>query len=219
MVVVVDIVTGATQGIGRAVAAYLALHHQADLLVLTGRNLDRGAQAASACDNQSSKLHALFEPCDQSRYSDVVQLKDRITKYVSSADGSSSSSEDWTVGILVNAAGECPVHQELVQCPQRQANGEIVNVEIDKQFATNVLGYHFMTKVFADHFSSSNQESSSTQTHVVNIASNWAGNLDLDDLHFMRRGYDNDAAYRQSKQCNRMLSVAWAEEFSQEGQL
>ena len=90
-------------------------------------------------------------------------------------------------------------------------------VEIDKQFATNVLGYHFTTKVFADHFAGAASSNEETKTHVVNIASNWAGNLDLDDLHFRRRGYDNDTAYRQSKQCNRMLTAAWADQSSQKG--
>jgi NAD(P)-dependent dehydrogenase (short-subunit alcohol dehydrogenase family) len=45
----------------------------------------------------------------------------------------------------------------------------------------------------------------------VNVASYWAGGLDLGDLEFKRRPYDNDQAYRQSKQADRMLSVAFAE--------
>jgi len=45
----------------------------------------------------------------------------------------------------------------------------------------------------------------------VNVASYWAGNLDLDDLEFTQRNYDNGTAYRQSKQANRMLTVAFAE--------
>lgn len=46
---------------------------------------------------------------------------------------------------------------------------------------------------------------------MVNVASYWAGGLDLTDLEFKRRSYDNDKAYRQSKQANRMLSAAFAE--------
>jgi retinol dehydrogenase-13 len=46
---------------------------------------------------------------------------------------------------------------------------------------------------------------------VVNVASYWAGGLDLNDLEFKRRSYDIDKAYRQSKQANRMLSAAFAE--------
>ena len=51
----------------------------------------------------------------------------------------------------------------------------------------------------------------SAPARVVNVASYWAGGLDLEDLEFKRRRYDNDAAYRQSKQADRMLTVAFAE--------
>jgi NAD(P)-dependent dehydrogenase (short-subunit alcohol dehydrogenase family) len=50
----------------------------------------------------------------------------------------------------------------------------------------------------------------SAPARVVNVASYWAGDLDLDDLEFKRRTYNNDTAYRQSKQANRMLTVAFA---------
>jgi retinol dehydrogenase-13 len=51
----------------------------------------------------------------------------------------------------------------------------------------------------------------------VNVASYWAGDLELDDLEFRRRPYDNHAAYRQSKQANRMLTVALAERLENAG--
>jgi NAD(P)-dependent dehydrogenase (short-subunit alcohol dehydrogenase family) len=49
------------------------------------------------------------------------------------------------------------------------------------------------------------------------VASYWAGGLDLDDLQFRRRRYDNDAAYRQSKQADRMLTAAFAERLKDRG--
>ena len=52
---------------------------------------------------------------------------------------------------------------------------------------------------------------------IVNVASYWAGDLDVSDLQFERRRYDNDQAYRQSKQANRMLSVAYAKRFADDG--
>lgn len=189
----VDIVTGASQGIGRAVAEYIAFErqkHEDYLLVLTGRNSQRGSQAASLLQEITPTS---FEPCDVSDYEQVSGLKERLRQRVG---------DDFSVGILVNNAAECPRQQELVSRPQAQDDGSIRNVEIDKQFATNVLGYHFMMKTFQDHFDEG--------THVLNIASNWAGSLDLDDLHFRRRKYDNDAAYRQSKLCNRMQTVTWS---------
>jgi len=43
------------------------------------------------------------------------------------------------------------------------------------------------------------------------VASYWAGDLDIDDLEFERRRFDNHPAYRQSKQANRMITVMQAE--------
>jgi NAD(P)-dependent dehydrogenase (short-subunit alcohol dehydrogenase family) len=76
---------------------------------------------------------------------------------------------------------------------------------IELQFATNVLGYFSMMEAFTPHLSGSQP------TRIINVASYWAGGLDLSDLEFKNRPYDNDTAYRQSKQANRMLSVAFAD--------
>ena len=53
----------------------------------------------------------------------------------------------------------------------------------------------------------------SAPARVINVASYWAGDLDVDDLEFKRRRYNNGTAYRQSKQANRMLTAAFAERF------
>ena len=76
---------------------------------------------------------------------------------------------------------------------------------IEMQFATNVLGYFWLIDAFTDILKAS------APARVVNVASYWAGGLDLDDLEFTRRSYDNDTAYRQSKQADRMLSRAFSE--------
>jgi NAD(P)-dependent dehydrogenase (short-subunit alcohol dehydrogenase family) len=55
----------------------------------------------------------------------------------------------------------------------------------------------------------------SAPSRVVNVASYWAGGLDLDDPEFRSRPYDNDDAYRQSKQADRMLSAAFAERLAE----
>jgi NAD(P)-dependent dehydrogenase (short-subunit alcohol dehydrogenase family) len=75
---------------------------------------------------------------------------------------------------------------------------------IEMQFAVNVLGYFLMINAFTPHLKSA------APSRVVNVASYWAGGLDLSDLEFRHRSYDNDTAYRQSKQANRMLTVAFS---------
>ncbi|MDD2658374.1 MAG: SDR family NAD(P)-dependent oxidoreductase [Methylococcales bacterium] len=76
---------------------------------------------------------------------------------------------------------------------------------IEMQFATNVLGYFRLIDEFT------NILKASAPARVVNVASYWAGGLDLNDLEFTRRSYDNGQAYRQSKQADRMLSAAFSE--------
>ena len=82
---------------------------------------------------------------------------------------------------------------------------------IELQFATNVLGYFWLIQAFSE------QLLAGAPSRVVNVASYWAGDLDLDDLEFRRRPYNNNRAYRQSKQANRMLTVAFAERFQEHG--
>jgi retinol dehydrogenase 12 len=80
---------------------------------------------------------------------------------------------------------------------------------IELQLATNVLAYFWLTAAVTPLFESG--------ARVVNVASYWAGDLDVDDLEFRRRHYDNGTAYRQSKQANRMLTAAQAEVLAPRG--
>lgn len=101
------------------------------------------------------------------------------------------------VHVLVNNAATAP--------PRRHETPEGIEV----QWATNVLSYVWMVDALAPRLAPG--------ARVVNVASYWAGGLDLDDLEFRRRRYDNDAAYRQSKQANRMLTVAQADALAAAG--
>jgi NAD(P)-dependent dehydrogenase (short-subunit alcohol dehydrogenase family) len=106
-----------------------------------------------------------------------------------------SLADRWTgrIHILVNNAAVAP-----------RSRGE-TSEAIELQFATNVLGYFWMIEAFRAALEQG------APSRVVNVASYWAGGLDLRDLEFKRRRYDNDKAYRQSKQAGRMLTVAFAE--------
>jgi NAD(P)-dependent dehydrogenase (short-subunit alcohol dehydrogenase family) len=96
------------------------------------------------------------------------------------------------VHVLVNNAADTP--RQRMETPEGT----------EMQFAANVLGYFRMIEAFTPHLKSG------APSRIVNVASYWAGGLDFSDLEFKRRHYDNDEAYRQSKQANRMLTVAFA---------
>jgi NAD(P)-dependent dehydrogenase (short-subunit alcohol dehydrogenase family) len=100
------------------------------------------------------------------------------------------------VELLVNNVAAAP-HKRLTN-----KNG------IEMQWATNVLSYYWMPRAFEAHMLQA------SEPRIVNVASYWAGGLNLDDPEFKRRAYNNDTAYRQSKQADRMLTYGFAEEYS-----
>jgi NAD(P)-dependent dehydrogenase (short-subunit alcohol dehydrogenase family) len=101
--------------------------------------------------------------------------------------------------ILINNAARSP--RKRTETPEG----------IEVQFATNVLGYFWMIRCFSPFMKNL------PDARIVNVASYWAGGLDLEDPEFKRRRYDNDTAYRQSKQADRMLTVAFARRLKSSG--
>ena len=103
-------------------------------------------------------------------------------------------SDAWegSLQVLVNNAATCP--RARTETPDG----------IEMQWATNVLGYYRMIRYLSPHMKEQKD------ARIVNVASYWAGGLNFNDLEFKTRYYDNDEAYRQSKQANRMLSAGYA---------
>jgi retinol dehydrogenase-13 len=179
----VVLVSGATGIIGHAIARELAATPNYQV-VLLARDADRAKKAVDAIRSDTGNDNLRFVLADLCRRQSIQTL-----------------AETWAgpLHVLVNDAGVAP--------RERQVTPE--NIELT--FATNVLGYYWMTEAFRPHLERS------APARVVNVASYWAGDLDLDDLEFCRRRYDNHAAYRQSKQANRMLTVALAERLENTG--
>ena len=151
-------------------------------LVLVVRN---GARAERSLGEwRDSHLHVSVEVCDLGCRSEVIALAERLPK---------------VIDVLVNNAAECPHHRHET------------DEGIERQWATNVLGYHWMIEACTPALARSKH------ARIVNVASYWAGGLDLSDVEFRRRPYDNDSAYRQSKQANRMLTVGHAGRLRQHG--
>jgi NAD(P)-dependent dehydrogenase (short-subunit alcohol dehydrogenase family) len=170
------LVTGATGAIGKAIARQLAEREMFEV-VLAGRDEAKTQRAASEIQRASGNPNVRYEIVDVSRRVSIQSLVER-----------------WAgpLHVLINNAAASP--------RRRQETPE----GIELQFATNVLGYFWLTQLFTEHLKAS------APARVINVASYWAGDLDLNDLEFKRRGYNNGTAYRQAKQANRMLTVAFA---------
>ena len=82
-------------------------------------------------------------------------------------------------------------------------------VRLEWVSASEGARYAEVIKEFTEHLKNS------TPARIVNVASYWAGDLVMDDLEFKKHRYNNNTAYRQSKQANRMLSVFFAEHLTE----
>jgi NAD(P)-dependent dehydrogenase (short-subunit alcohol dehydrogenase family) len=173
----IALVTGATGAIGAAIAQGIAAL-QEYAVVLLCRDERKARQAAGEIRRITGNQQVHYELVDLSRRASIQSLASR-----------------WRgpLHVLVNNAATTP------RTRQETPEG------IELQFATNVLGYFWMTLAFSEMLKAS------APARVVDVASYWAGGLDLGDLEFKRRPYTNGAAYRQSKQANRMLAVAFAQ--------
>ncbi len=179
----VFLVTGATGAIGGAIARQLA-ETATHRVVLVARNQAKAESTVADIRQTTGNRAVDYEVADLSRKTEIEALAAR-----------------WQgpLHVLVNNAGITPRRRE--ETPEG----------IEMQWATNVLGYFWLTQAFTPGLAQS------APARVVNVASYWAGDLQLDDPEFKRRRYSNGTAYRQSKQANRMLTVAFAERLAAQG--
>ena len=173
-------ITGATGKIGKAIAETLAADH-GNTLILVGRNREKCEAAIADIKSSIGSAHIEYDLCDVSRKIFVEAL------FASSV---SAWPEGARLDVLINCAAAAP--------PSKRRTPE----GYELQWATNVLGYYWMMETFLPLMSKGGR--------IVNVASYWAGGLDLDDPMFERSAYSNGSAYRASKQADRMLTGAFA---------
>jgi NAD(P)-dependent dehydrogenase (short-subunit alcohol dehydrogenase family) len=149
-------------------------------IILACRDQGRGKQTVDEIARRTGAKNCVVMHIDTSSQLSIRDFVQRYRERYSRLD------------VLVNNAG---IHRS-----QRQTS--IDGLELT--FATNVLGYQLLTRELLDLLRAS------APARVVNVASNFAGDLDLADLQFERRVYEGRKAYAQSKACNRLLTWALA---------
>jgi NAD(P)-dependent dehydrogenase (short-subunit alcohol dehydrogenase family) len=172
----ITLVTGATGAIGKAIALAIAVRPGHEV-VLVARNEAKARQTVDEIIRATGNPAVRYELADLSHRSSIQALAAR-----------------WQgpLHVLVNNAAASP--RKRLETPEG----------IEMQFATNVLGYFWMTLAFKKILKQS------APARIINVASYWAGDLDLDDLEFKHRSYHNGIAYRQYKQANIVLTTAFA---------
>ncbi len=153
---------------------------QGAYLVLAVRDVERGRRTAEELASRDGSGSIAVMQMDASSRRSI---RDFAREY---------SSHHQRLDVLINNAGLNRQRRQL------SVDG------IEMTFATNVLGYYLLTVELLDLLKKS------APSRIVNIASTFAGNLDLDDLQYERRPYDGTQAYSQSKACDRLLTWAFA---------
>lgn len=174
------VITGPTSGIGKEIATGLAA---------LGANLVLGCR-----DTAKGKTVAIeLERAADARSIEVVEVdladKKSIEKFARKILETHPR-----LDVLVNNAGVSRGAQPL----GKNAEG------IELTFATNVIGYYLVCLHLLPRLHES------APARIVNVASTFASDLDLDDLQFERRPYAGMKAYAQSKACDRLLTWALA---------
>ena len=121
----VIVITGATSGIGRAVA--LSLGHCGASLILVGRNAKKGDELVRMIRSDSPESAANFFQADISNLAEVRELVSRIKNRYDRVD------------ILINNAGA------------RFSQFEETSGGIERTFATNHLGHFLLTALLLEH--------------------------------------------------------------------
>jgi NAD(P)-dependent dehydrogenase (short-subunit alcohol dehydrogenase family) len=172
------IVTGATSGVGREIAIQVA--ELGAQVILACRNIQKGNEVAEEIKRRPGSKNVVVMEIDTSS-------QDSIRKF--SRDFKSKYDR---LDVLINNAGG-----------NRGTLPKVNSVDgIELTFATNVLGYFLLTQELLDLLKKS------APSRIINVASQFASDLDLNDLQFERRKFESFKAYAQSKACDRLLT--WA---------
>ena len=184
------VVTGASSGIGLEIAKGLAA---------------QGAEVVLACRNVAKAEAAKREILAAAPKAALSIMKVDLASLASIRSFAKAFSERHSrLDILVNNAGGWTMDYET------SADG------IELTWATNVLGPHLITQLLLPLLTAAGQANPGG-ARIVNVASTQANGLDLDDIQFKSRKYGGVIAYNQTKQANRMLTWALADQLKGSG--
>lgn len=174
------IVTGPTSGVGKEIAMQLGA--LGANLVLACRDVVQGHKTADEIRRQSDVQTIDVMEIDTSSQASIREFARTYREKYTRLD------------VLINNAGM-----------NRGRHPRALSVDgIELTFATNVMGYFLLTNELLDLLQAS------APARLVNVASEFASDVDLDDLQFERRPFEAAKAYAQSKACDRMLTWAYA---------
>ena len=171
------VLTGSTGAIGTEIAKYCADTADVDRIILIVRDKTRGAAIAQAMSGGCTGPQVELELAELDSISSTAACGARIREKLLASKSSRIS--------LINNAAVVPKTREVSK------DG------IELQFAVNVVAYHVLIRELLPAMGK--------DSRVVCVASDLAGGLDLRDWNWEQRQYGETAAYKATKQANRMM--------------
>ena len=180
------------------------------VIIITGANRGIGKAAAMEIAKSGAKIYMACRSVDSADKvkEELISETKNQNIFVKELDLSSVQSiqkfaesfkkNETKLDVLINNAGIMSLTKKLTD-----SGAEMT-------FAVNVIGHHLLTKLLVDPLKNA------SSSRIINVASDYAGGLDLDDINYDKRNYDLTAAYKQSKQANRMLTREWARRLEKE---
>jgi retinol dehydrogenase 12 len=144
------------------------------------RSLDSANQAKDEIVNETGNQNVFVKHLDLASVDSIINFAEQFKKEESKLD------------VLINNAGLWTKTKKLT------------DINVEQTFAVNVLGHHLLTQLLL------NELKNAAPSRIINVASHFAGGLDIDDLNFKKRDYNETIAYKQTKQANRLLTREWA---------
>lgn len=174
------------------------------IVIITGSNKGIGKEATKEIARLGAKVYMACRSLDSAEQvrNEIVNETGNTNVFVKHLELASVKSiqkfaesfkqNESKLDVLINNAGLWTKTKKLT------------DINVEQTFAVNVLGPQLLTQVLLDELKNAEQ------SRVINVASHFAGGLDIDDINFNKRIYNETLAYKQTKQANRMLTREWA---------
>lgn len=174
------------------------------VVIITGANKGIGKEATKQIAKLGAKVYMACRSLDSANQvkEEIIRETGNSNVFVRYLDLASMESvrdfvslfkqEESKLDVLINNAGLWTKTKKLT------------NINVEQTFTVNVLGHQLLTQLLLDELKNA------APSRIINVASHFAGGLDIDDINFERRNYNETLAYKQTKQANRMLTREWA---------
>ncbi len=173
-------------------------------IIITGANKGIGKEAAKQIAKLGAKVYMACRSLDSANQAKEEIIKETgnqnvFVMHLDLADMKSVKSfadefkqRENKLDVLINNAGLWTKTKKLSE------------FGVEYTFTVNVLGHQLLTQLLLDELKNA------APSRIINVASHFAGGLDIDDINFDKRTYNETLAYKQTKQANRMLTREWA---------